>query len=208
MTAIQSIFSLPRDTERVSFTINGEFHYSGHGYAYIIRPSKDGAVATLRISRALLHKFRMTCFREVRPAVLPDMEVLQTGPGWWKVVSMSEAGDTSVHRFFYHLNKWALARQSLKDLVQGVAQAVAAGPVMQRQRRCYKLKVMQVGKTIRVLDSMPPTAKIDIQSPVSQSASVPVKQAPQRVPSVEPSKLAMLAQTINNKYGHLPRTVH
>lgn len=179
MNAVQSIFSLPKTSARVSFTYNGAFHYSGFGYAYIIRPSKDGAIATIRIARALMNKFRAVCFRDVCKSKCPDMEVMETGCGWWKIASMSEVGDSSVHRFFYHLNKWRLA----------VLAADRVANIVQKAKCRYSIMVEQVGKTMRVLD----------QQPQPLSAPKPVKPvaAP---PSM--AKLQRMVNTVNQRYGH------
>lgn len=193
MNAIQSIFSLPETgtpkTHRVSFTNEkGEFHYRGYNYAYVIRPSVDGAVATLRIKSALLYKFRMVCcFRDVCKSKLPDMEIMQTGPGWYKVVSMSETGDTSVHRFFYFLNRWMLSQHSQHETEPSNSTFVT-------QRRRYTLQVTEVHHRLRVLEAQPP-----------KSSAEPIQTLKVGPRVVSEAKLQQLAMTINARYGH---TVH
>lgn len=180
---INSIFSLT-NTRRVSFkTDNGSFAYRGLGYAYIIRPTNDGASATLRITKSLLTKFLNAYWPKNQHPNLKDMALTQSGFGWWRVHSLSEVGDSSVHRFFRYLNLWVLGQAKLAETAAQVQKAV---------KRHYTLMVEKVGHAMRVLN---PT--------LAQPTPVPQPKA-----LVEPSRLEQLARVINTKFGHVSNTVH
>jgi len=175
---INSIFSLT-NTRRVSFkTDNGSFAYRGLGYAYIIRPTTDGASATLRITKSLLTKFLKAYWPKNQHPNLKDMALTQSGFGWWRVHSLSEVGDSSVHRFFRYLNMWVLARNKAAELAHQVSQHV---------KRRYTLLVEQVGHAMRVSPPQVPSPQV---------------QATQPAP-VNPSRLEQLARVVNAKFGHV-----
>lgn len=180
---IRSIFSVPATANRVSFLHNGSFAYRGYGYAYIIRPTPDGASATLRISKALLTKFINAYWPKTQQPKMKDMVLTESGFGWWRVHSLSEVGDASVHLFFRYLNLWVLAQQRAAEAAQAAAAKV---------RRCYTLTVERVGNVMQIISN-----KFGAQGPQTP-AQAPVQQAP-----VAPKKLELLAKTINGRFGHL-----
>ncbi len=175
---IASIFSLPVNANRVSFLHNGSFAYRGVGYAYIIRPTQDGASATLRISKALLTKFIKAYWPKTQQPKMKDMALTESGFGWWRVHSLSEVGDASVHRFFRYLNLWVLAQQRLTEATASVSATV---------RRHYTLTVERVGRVMQVIQ------------PRSNAAPTLV----QAVKPADPSRLELLAKVVNSKFGHL-----
>lgn len=174
---IASIFSTPINANRVSFAHNGCFAYRGIGYAYVIRPTNDGASATLRISKALLTKFILAHWPKTQQPKMKDIALVESGFGWWRVHSLSEVGVASVHRFFRYLNLWVLAQQRIVD---------AAASVATRVRRHYTLTVEKVGRVMQVI----------------QPRKV-VPQPQQQPRPVDPSRLELLARVVNSKFGHL-----
>lgn len=183
MNTIYSIFS-PLPTPRVSFLLpNGAFAYKGAGYAYIIRPTRDGASATLRITKGLLTKFINAYWPKTRQPKMQDMVLTESGFGWWRVHSLSEVGDASIHRFFRYLNLWALGQQKLADTAARAVQGI---------KRHYTLVVEKIGRSTRVLD--PKTLP-------QQNPKAPLSPASDR-------RLQQLATTINTKFGHVSQQVH
>lgn len=186
MNAIHSIFAVPANSPRVSFlTRKGEFAYKGLGYAYIIRPSRDGATATLRCSRKFLTTFLRAYWPKTMMPKFPDMVLADQGFGWWRVESLSEVGDKSVHQFFRYLNLWALARDAKQEK--------AAHPVEHRRTPRYQIIAESGFGRCRILGKV---------VPVVRSLAEPVQQVPV-TSQVDPKKLAMLARVVNQRFGHL-----
>ncbi len=187
MKAIHSIFSLSNNAARVSFlTREGAFAYAGIGYKYILRPTVDGAVATLRISKDLITKFIDSYWPKTHKPKMKDLELLEQGFGWYKVCSMSEIGDASVHRFFMYLNRWVLAQQEkMEKLARAMDEAVQS--TQRPTARKYALVVEKVGNTPRVMDVLDPCIKT--------KAAQPAKSA-------SPEHLQKFVQAIRAKFGH------
>lgn len=187
MKAVHSIFSMSSNAARVSYlTRDGSFAYAGLGYKYILRPSVDGALGTLRISKELLSRFINSYWPKTQRPKMKDLELLEQGFGWYKVCSMSTEGVGSVHRFFLYLNRWILAQQAkMEKLAQAMDDAV--GEHKQPTARKYALVVERVGRTERVVDVLDPQAK---RPPV-----LPAR-------SMAPEHLQKFVRALAAKFGH------
>lgn len=187
MKVVHSIFSMSNNAARVSFlTREGAFSYAGVGYRYILRPTADGALGTLRISKELLDRFIKAYWPKTQKPKMQDLELLSQGFGWYKVCAMSVVGGSSVHRFFMYLNRWVLAQQ---EKMEKLAQAMddALKPLARPAKRKYGLVVERVGQTTRVVDVLDPSAKRPV-APV--------------VKSLAPEHLQKFVRAMAAKFGH------
>ncbi len=187
MKVVHSIFSMSNNAARVSFlTRDGAFSYAGLGYKYMLRPTADGALATLRISKDLLDRFINAYWPKTQKPKMKDLELLSQGFGWYKVCAMSVVGDSSVHRFFMYLNRWVLAQQEkMEKLAQAMDEALK--PLSKPTKRRYSLVVERVGQTTRVVDVLDPSAKRP-RAPV--------------VKSLAPEHLQKFVRAMASKFGH------
>lgn len=187
MKVVHSIFSMSNNAARVSYlTRGGAFAYAGIGYKYILRPSVDGALGTLRISKELLNRFIHSYWPKTLKPRMKDLELLEQGFGWYKVCSMSVEGAGSVHRFFMYLNRWILAQQEkMEKLARSMDEAVQ--PTHRPTARKYALVVEKVGNTPRIMDVLDPCIKTKVAQPAK---------------SASPEHLQKFVQAIRAKFGH------
>jgi len=188
MKVVHSIFSMSNNAARVSYlTRDGTFAYAGVGYKYILRPSEDGALGTLRIGKDLLNRFIHSYWPKTQKPKMKDLELLEQGFGWYKVCAMTAAGTGSVHRFFMYLNRWILAQQEkMEKLAQAMDEAVQSHTQAPTSRR-YALVVERMGRTDRVINVLDPNAKRPVVLPAK---------------SLAPEHLQKFVRAISAKFGH------
>ena len=170
--------------------------FKGFGYRYFFKRGCSTQQATLQIKKAKLDAF-VASVGKCNSTGMPELEIISRGRGWYlvstKINPFAHQVADSVIRFLGRLNKWAA-----KKIAETRQDMAVLGSKENTFHKVYGVLTRAFGPGTRPinLERELYVAKEKIEWTVTPKGNGVLKQ------TVEPSKLLMLAQTVNHRYGH------